>query len=72
MNKKTKKTFYLGITSLIIGIALGLYANFSTYIDEQGILHENFSTPLSAILVLLGIIMLIISGSQYLLRKKSK
>ena len=56
---KKLKTFWTGIIAIAMGIAFGIHANLSTYMDSEGVIHDTFSTPLSAILIAIGIILLI-------------
>ncbi len=64
------KTFKTGVIMLIFGIAFGIHANLRTYVDNEGFLHESFSTPMSAILVITGIILLVASSLIFCLKTK--
>ncbi|RXQ97652.1 DUF3955 domain-containing protein [Ancylomarina salipaludis] len=65
------KIFWIGIIVFALGIALRIQANLSTYVDNEGVMHESFSTPLSFFFAILGIILLIISLFINLKNKKT-
>lgn len=67
---KKKKIFWAGIILIVIGVAFGIHANLSTYMDNEGVIHENFSTPLSAFFTMIGFILLIIGLAVYFFKKR--
>jgi protein-S-isoprenylcysteine O-methyltransferase Ste14 len=67
---KNKKIIWTGFSFVVVGVIFGVYANMSTFIDSQGVLHENFSTPLSAIFVVLGLLLFVIGLLLFIFNKK--
>jgi hypothetical protein len=59
--KCISKYTYIGIVLIGFGYLLSLYAKADTYVMETGMVHETFATPLSALLIVLGIITVFIS-----------
>lgn len=58
----------LSITSvimLVVGIIGRIYANNYTYIDANGILRDTAWLPISALLLLIGFLLLLISLGIY-------
>ena len=65
------KLLKISVITIVLGIIFGIHANVSTYMDQEGVLHENFSTPLSAMLILAGLTFLIIGIILHFIKKKS-
>lgn len=65
------RTFQASIVILVLGIAFGIYVLLNTGIDEAtGIVNDNLATPISTILLIIGVILLGVSVLIYFKNKK--
>jgi hypothetical protein len=71
MNIKTNKILFIGIFTSLTGSVLKSYADRTTYVDETGLMHESFATPLGALAIIIGIILIIIGLFNYFKKRKN-
>ncbi len=65
------KTFQASLVVLALGIAFGIYAVLNTGIDEAtGMVNDNLATPISALLLLVGVVLLGVSMVIYFKNRK--
>lgn len=57
----TRKLLITSIVMLVVGIIARIYANNYTYIDADGVLRDTAWLPISALLLLVGVLLLVIS-----------
>ncbi len=57
----THKLFITSVVLIILGNIGRLYANSYTYIDENNILHDTAWMPISALMLLVGVLLLVIT-----------
>ncbi len=68
---KKSKMFWIGLLTIVLGLIFGVYGNLTTYMDNQGVLHETIYTPLSVLFIIIGILSLSMSTLIYFFRKKN-
>lgn len=61
---------HIGIVFLAMGICFGVIeSTFYGHVDKTGVLQESFFLPLSVLGVIIGVLLLLLSGLQYLWNK---
>jgi len=61
----TRKFFIASIIMLVVGSIGRIYANNYTFIDANGILRDTVWLPISALLLIVGFLLLLISLGIY-------
>ena len=59
---------YTGIICIILGIIGRIFANQYSYVSADGMLHDSALMPISALLLLFGVLFVIIFGILFLIR----
>lgn len=67
-----RKLIISSVIILVIGIVVSLLANNASYVDAQGMVHDSLGTPIGALLIVLGVILLLVSGVLSVVRALKK
>lgn len=67
-------TLYTGIALIILGIVGHMYGDQYSYVSADGRLHDSALLPISALLLIVGIVLLFIFSIKFLVKvlKKNK
>ena len=60
-----QKIFYSGVALLILGNFGRIYAMQYQHVTADGILHDSIWLPISAIMLLVGVLLLAVSGAMF-------
>ena len=62
-----KRAFYVSIALIVIGIIGRIYADQSSYVMPDGMLHDSIWLPLGTLMIFIGVLILIILGIRYVI-----
>jgi len=67
-----KKLLFSGLGFLVVGLIGRIYANNVTYVDAEGLLHDNIWLPIGTLMLFVGMLLLLLTGLQYMVTRQQK
>lgn len=67
-----KKLLFTGLGFFIVGLIGRIYANSITYVDAEGMLHDSVWLPIGTLLLFVGMLLLLLTGLQYMVTRQQK
>lgn len=67
-----RKLFISSVVILVIGIVVSILASNASYVDAQGMVHDSLATPIGALMIVLGVILLLVSGVIFIVKSLKK
>lgn len=58
---------YSGLVLIILSLIARMYAAQYTHITADGVLHDSLWLPISALMLIIGILMLFVTGTLYVI-----
>lgn len=67
-----RKLLITSVILLAVGIVGSIVASNSSYVDASGMVHDSMLTPISALLIVLAVILLLVSGIMFVIKAIKK